>query len=69
MPLYAWIWLCSVPIFLFVGWVMYMGRKYRNPYLLYMIVAKKGGGKTTMIAKWTQKYRRMLDVFISLRNT
>lgn len=34
-----------------LSWLVYMARKYGNPYKLYMVFGKKGSGKTTLLVK------------------
>lgn len=48
------IYVLGIILLIFVLWICYMAKKYANPYKLIMIVAKKGGGKTTDIAKRVQ---------------
>lgn len=44
----------SVLLLFFVLFIVVYSRKFANPYKLIMVVAKKGGGKTTDIAKRVQ---------------
>ena len=41
----------------FLGLIL-LGMKYRNPYQLFMMVGPKGSGKSTLICKLTQRYRK-----------
>lgn len=41
------------------GWIMYMMKKYNNPYKLTMVFGKKGAGKTTLLTKMAIKYNKM----------
>lgn len=44
--------LVSVPTL----WLIYMSRKYSNPYKLIMVFGQKGAGKTTYLCKLTQTF-------------
>lgn len=46
----------SLLCLLFMGWLIYMSKKYNNPYKLIMVFGKKGAGKTTYLCKLTQQY-------------
>lgn len=52
--LFLVIFLCILLILLIP--VVYLTRKYRNPYKLIMVFGKKGSGKTTFLAKTAYKF-------------
>lgn len=39
--------------------IIYMAKKFNNPYRLTMIFGKKGAGKTTLLTKLAIKYRKL----------
>ena len=40
-------------------WLLYMVKKYQNPYRLTMVFGKKGAGKTTLLTKLAIKYMKL----------
>lgn len=51
-----------------IVYVIYMSKKYGNPYKLYMVFGKKGSGKTTYMCKIALKYRKLgYTVYSSVR--
>lgn len=47
-----------VLLILFV-WLVYMIKKFQNPYKLTMVFGKKGAGKTTLLTKFAIKYMKL----------
>ena len=44
---------------LLILWIIYMSKKFYNPYRLTMVFGKKGAGKTTLLTKLSIKYNKM----------
>lgn len=44
--------------FMVLGLLLFITRKYRNPYKLIMVFGKKGSGKTTLLVKLAFKYMK-----------
>lgn len=42
--------------FILITPIIFLARKYRNPYKLIMVFGKKGSGKTTFLTKTAQQY-------------
>lgn len=49
--------ICFVLVFLLLVWHV-LTKKYINPYKLYMVVGKKGSGKTTMLVRLAYQHLR-----------
>lgn len=45
-----------IVLFLAAAWILWMAKKFSNPYKLTMVFGKKGSGKTTLLTKLAIRY-------------